>query len=402
MTIRTRQWWEAWEETSLAPYAQKSAQSVGRQHPEPPHPARTEYQRDCARVIHSQAFRRLEAKTQVFLSGTADHRRTRLTHTLEVVSISRSMARALALNEDLTEAIALAHDLGHPPFGHAGERALDEAMSDHGGFNHNTQSLRILERIEKKYPGIDGLNVTGELLEGLQKHRKQYENPRRAGGPHAHPSLEAQVANLADEIAYYSHDLDDAIDAGLLCRDDLARLEIWATTLEEVRSRYPALEGRELDAYVIRCMIDRMVEDVINWSAGALEAARPANVNAVRHHATRLISYSPPMREANRVLRAFFYRNLYFHPSVASMNERACAMLLRVFNHYLAEPTLMGVSSVRRIESDGLHRAVCDYLSGMTDRYLLEEYGRLFPEDIHHPGSLRNEGQEGNQSWRQG
>src|SRR6187399_3280546 len=218
---------EATERAVLAPFAQKSADSAGRTHSERRHPHRTEYQRDRARIIHCRAFRRLEYKTQVFLNGTGDHLRTRLTHTIEVASISRTIARALGLNEDLTEAIALAHDLGHPPFGHSGEEVLDELMRPHGGFDHNVQSLRIVELIEQKYPRFPGLNLSFEVLEGLQKHAAFYDPPSRGGERHPSPSLEAQIANLADEITYYSHDLDDGLDFQLITAAQLAELEVW-------------------------------------------------------------------------------------------------------------------------------------------------------------------------------
>jgi len=379
--IWTREKMIAQEATTLAPYAQKSGESAGRRYPEPPHAVRTEYQRDYARVIHSRAFRRLEYKTQVFLNGTGDHLRTRLTHTMEVVSISRCIARALGLNEDLTEAIALAHDLGHAPFGHSGEEALDARMLGHGGFDHNEQSLRIVERIEKKYPHIDGLNLTFELLEGLQKHRASYEPPP---GSHAlcylSPSLEAQIANLADEIAYYSHDLDDGLDCHLIHPAQLAELEAWQESYDLAKSRYPDIEGRELNAYVIRCMIDREVEDVIGTSSKRIIEAGIRSVEDVRRQPEPLIGYSDRLCTANRALRKFLYANLYYHPDVAQVNRRACEMLDRVFETYVENPNLLGGSSLHRIETDGLHRAVCDYLSGMTDRYLLDEYARLFPK----------------------
>lgn len=403
--IRTRQFIVAREEAGLAPYAQMSGASAGRKHPEPPHPLRTEYQRDCARIIHSRAFRRLEYKTQVFLNGTGDHLRTRLTHTMEVVSISRSMARALALNEDLAEAIALGHDLGHPPFGHAGERALNERMAGHGGFDHNAQSLRILEWLEKKYPQFDGLNLTYELLEGLQKHRKLFDPPsrkntgentgeggepgekNRVGGadtalPYTSPSLEAQIANIADEIAYYSHDLDDGLDFNLIEPDQLSQLEIWRETWEEVKGRYPALCGRDLYSYVIRCMIDREVEDVIRTSAGLLEESGVASVKEVRRRKQPLIRYGGTVLAANGQLRKFLYENLYHHPEVAAVNQRACEMLRAVFDAYLENPAMLGDDETRReqVRRDGLHRVVCDYLSGMTDRYLIECHKHLFPK----------------------
>jgi len=378
--IRTRQTMIEQEASTLAPWAQKSGESAGRRTPEPPHAFRTEYQRDYARIIHSRAFRRLEYKTQVFLNGSGDHLRTRLTHTMEVVSVSRCIARALGLNEDLTEAIALAHDLGHSPFGHSGEETLDACMRDHGGFDHNEQSLRIVERIEKKYPHIDGLNLTFELLEGLQKHRKFYDPPPGSAAVcHLNPSLEAQIANLADEIAYYSHDLDDGLDCHLIHPVQLAQLDVWQESCEMVKSRFPEIEGRELNAYVIRCIIDREVEDVIETSARRIAEAGVRSVEDVRRQPEPLIRYSDRLFTGNRALRTFLYANLYYHPDVSQVNRRACEMLSRVFEAYLKNPNLLGSNTASRIATDGLHRAVCDYLSGMTDRYLLDEYARLFP-----------------------
>lgn len=378
--IRTRQELEQREQDTLAPYAQHSAGSAGREYAEPQHPYRTAYERDRARIIHSRAFRRLEYKTQVFLSGTGDHLRTRLTHTMEVASISRTIARALALNEDLAEAIALAHDLGHAPFGHSGERTLDELMRGEGGFEHNLQSLRIVERIEQKYPRFPGLNLSWEVREGLKKHQKFYDPPPNSSAVEKHtcPSLEAQIANLADEITYYSHDLDDGLDFHLITGEQLAELEIWHEPEQEVRHHFPHLVGREMSSYVIRCIIDRQVQDVISTSSALIDAAAPASVEDVRHHPTPLIQYSESLLRANRRLRRFLYQNLYFHPSVAQVNDRACEMLARVFQRYLEEPALLGEATARRVETEGLHRAVCDYLSGMTDRYLLEEHDRLF------------------------
>jgi len=379
--IRTRETIVELEDATLAPYAQKSGESGGRRHPEPPHAFRTEYQRDRARIIHSRAFRRLEYKTQVFLNGTGDHLRTRLTHTIEVASLSRSMAQALGLNADLAEAIALAHDLGHPPFGHSGEEALNDRMTGHGGFDHNRQSLRILERIEKKYPGFDGLNLTMELLEGLQKHSGSYRVPQKSASgsaaAHPSPSLEAQVADIADEIAYYSHDLDDGLDSGLIQPEQLAELEIWRETQRDVKSRHPRIRGRELNAYVIRCLIDREVEDAIQTSDHAIAESRVTCVADVRQHPKPLIRYSDWLMSANRQLREFLYANLYFHPTVRTVNRNACDMLRKVFDAYLAKPDLLGDATATRISRDGLHRAVCDYLSGMTDRYLIQEYRRI-------------------------
>lgn len=377
--IRTRAEQEKWEADTLAPFAQKSRDSAGRAHAEPAHPHRTQYERDRARIIHSRAFRRLEYKTQVFLNGTGDHLRTRLTHTIEVASISRTIARALRLNEDLAETIALAHDLGHAPFGHSGEEMLDELMREHGGFEHNTQSLRIVELIEQKYPRFDGLNLSWEVREGLQKHQKFYDAPTPgAHEKHTSPSLEAQIANLADEITYYSHDLDDGLDFHLITPEQLAELEVWQHSREEVRRHFPRLRGKELHAYIIRCMIDRQVQDVIATSADLIATAGVTSADEVRRQKKPLIRYSLPLLKANQALRKFLYKNLYYHPRVAGANQRACALLRDVFQAYIKKRSLLGETTAKRLRRDGLQRTVCDYLSGMTDRYLIEEHERLF------------------------
>jgi dGTPase len=359
---------EADERRSLAPHASKSGESRGRQFPEPRHEYRTEFQRDRARIIHSRAFRRLEYKTQVFLNGTGDHLRTRLTHTCEVASISRTIARALSLNEDLAEAIALAHDLGHSPFGHSGEEMLAECMREHGGFEHNRQSLRVVELLEKPYPDFPGLNLTFEVRDGLRKHAVDEG-----------PSLEAQIADLADEITYYSHDLDDALDFAILDSNQLDASAIWRRSHRRVLANHPELLGAELYQNVIRDIIDLQVRDVVATSAAAISAAKPANAEEARRHPTRLIRYSEALRQANRELREFLYANVYYHPRVAEVNRRACEMLRSVFAAYLREPERLGDAAARRIESEGLYRTVCDYLAGMTDRYLLEEHARLLP-----------------------
>ena len=380
---KSRAQMEREESLTLAPYAQHDDASAGRRYPEPPHPYRTPFQRDRARVIHSRAFRRLEYKTQVFLNGTGDHLRTRLTHTIEVASVSRTIARALGLNEDLAEAIALAHDLGHPPFGHPGEDTLDKLMHGHGGFDHNAQSLRIVELIESTYPEFRGLNLSFEVTEGLRKHQTFYKPlPGRDedGGYHC-PTLEAQIANLADEITYNSHDLDDGLDSDLISADQLADTTLWQTVRGEVRTKYPALEGRDLCATIIRRIIDRQVEDVVWTSAERIAAAGVSTVDDVRRLPGPLIAYSDDLLAANRELKRFLYQNLYYHPQVAQANRRACERLGDVFNAYLQDPSRLGHATAARVETDGLHRTVCDYLSGMTDRYLLEEHARLFGEN---------------------
>jgi dGTPase len=378
--IRSRTEKEQLERGMLAPYAQKSSDSAGREHPEPPHPLRTEYERDRARIVHSRAFRRLEYKTQVFLNGTGDHLRTRLTHTIEVASISRTIARALGLNEDLAETIALAHDLGHAPFGHSGEETLDALMRAEGGFEHNLQSLRIVEVVEQKYPRFPGLNLSWEVREGLQKHAKFYDAPTKPGATrNTQPSLEAQIANLSDEITYYSHDLDDGLDFHLITPERLGELDVWQESLAEVCRHFPKLAGKELHTYVIRCIIDRQVQDVITTSAGLIDVAGVQSADEVRAQKKPLIRYSDALLRGNRTLRKFLYKNLYFHPRVAGANQRACGLLRDVFGAYLADASLLGKTTARRIEKDGLARVVCDYLSGMTDRFLIEEHARLFP-----------------------
>jgi dGTPase len=376
--MKTRIDLEVRERELLASFAQKSADSAGRRFTEPPHPFRLAYERDRARIIHSRAFRRLECKTQVFLNGTGDHLRTRLTHTIEVASVGRTIARALGLNEDLTEAIALAHDLGHAPFGHSGEETLDELMRGHGGFDHNAQSLRIVELIESKYPKFPGLNLSFEVIEGLKKHAKFFDAPQPGGERYPSPSLEAQIANLADEIAYYSHDLDDGLDFDLIAPARLAELEVWAESHEEVRRHFPRMRGGELHRYVIRGITNRQVQDVIATSARRIARAGVQSADEVRRQPRPLIRYSAGLLRANRKLRRFLYANLYFHPSVAGANQRACGLLREVFAAYLEKPALLGKTAAHRIEAEGLHRTVCDYLSGMTDCYLIEEHARIF------------------------
>ena len=364
---RTREAIEADEARALAPFAEKSGESRGRKFPEPRHAYRTEFQRDRARIIHSRAFRRLEYKTQVFLNGTGDHLRTRLTHSIEVASISRTIARALGLNEDLAEAIALAHDLGHPPFGHSGEEMLAECMQGHGGFEHNEQSLRVVDLLEEVYPEFPGLNLTWEVREGLQKHRKSERSA----------TLEAQIANLADEITYYSHDLDDAVDFEILDAEQLEEAEVWRESKTHVRERYPDAREPALHKLVIRDIIDVEVRDVITCSAATIAAARVTSTDDVRRQERPLIRYSDEQRNANQELRRFLYKNVYYHPRVAEVNRQACEMLRAVFEAYVQSPELLGEAATRRIETEGLHRTVCDYIAGMTDRYLMEEYHRI-------------------------
>jgi dGTPase len=374
---KTREQMEEGERTALASVAQKSGESRGRQHAEPSHAYRTEFQRDRARIIHSRAFRRLEYKTQVFLNGTGDHLRTRLTHTIEVASISRTIARALRLNEDLAEAIALGHDLGHAPCGHSGEEMLAECMREHGGFDHNHQSVRVVELLETPYPDFPGLNLTFEVREGLRKHERPYKFPTPSGEEYNCPSLEAQVANLADEITYYSHDLDDALDFEILTLAQLEENEVWRNSYRTVLARHTAMREPELHKLIIRDIIDNEVHDLVSTSAEAIAKSGAKSADDVRRKTAPLVRYSDQLAEANQALRKFLYQNVYYHPRVSDVNRRACEMLRRVFEVYVADPDRLGEGALRRVEKEGLHRTVCDYIAGMTDRYLIEEYARL-------------------------
>ena len=371
------------ERLICAPYAQFSAESRGREHQETPPDWRTEYQRDRDRVIHSRAFRRLEYKTQVFLNGTGDHLRTRLTHTMEVAAIARNIARALRLNEDLSETIALAHDLGHSPFGHKGEAVLNRLMKDHGGFEHNRQSLRVVEWLEQKYPRFPGLNLTWEVREGLIKHFTMHDHPaRRKGFPARSPSLEAQVANLADEITYYTHDLDDGLTAGLLSEKKLrADVTLWRQAAQAIQKEYGPLPDESRRYFIIRCLIDSQVKDVVTTTEERILSARVKSADDARLHPKPLVQYSPQRARLNAQLRSYLYENLYFNPEVHEPNRRAVRMLEELFIYFLKHPGEMGELAQKRAQTDGPHRAVCDYLAGMTDRYALVEYQRL----VHPP-----------------
>ena len=381
---RTRQELEQIERQTLASYAQFSGDTRGREHPETPPDWRTQYQRDRDRVIHSRAFRRLEYKTQVFLNGTGDHLRTRLTHTMEVAAISRSIASALMVNSDLAETIALAHDLGHSPFGHKGETVLARLMKGHGGFEHNTQSLRIVEELEQKYPGFPGLNLSWEVREGLAKHRTSYDHPgRRKGFDAKNSSLEAQIANLADEITYYSHDLDDGIESGLLSEKKLAaHVRVWAHAARFAKKEFGNLEDETRRYSIIRTIIDMQIKDVVHTSERLIARSGVKSADEVRLHPRALVQYSPERRELNLELRDYLYKNLYYNPEVHQPNVRAVRMLDKLFNYYLVHPDEIGESSRRRLKETGTHRAVCDYIAGMTDRYAMQESERLFGKKV--------------------
>ena len=366
MPLRTRKDWEKKESLSLAPYASKSRESLGRKYPEESHDFRPEFQRDRERIVHSTAFRSLEYKTQIPLNSTGDHVRTRLTHTIEVASLSRSLCRSLALNEDLAEAIALARDLGHPPFGRPVEQALDQLMQDSGGFGRRRQSLRVVEQLEIKYPEFNGLNLTHEVREGLNPI------PR----PGSHPFLESQVVDLADEIAHSCHDLEDALESGLIAPTALLGIELWKETESIVRKNYARLDPERTRRYVARCLADHLMEDATRASADSLAEAAPATAADARTFPRRLIAFTLPMRVKIQNLRTFLSENLYHHPGVREVNQRACQVLQGLFEFYHLHPHLIADRAALRIKKEGVSRAVCDFLSSLTDRTAMQHYAR--------------------------
>lgn len=366
----------------LAPFAVTEAVSRGRRHAEPPPKARGEFQRDRDRIIHSTAFRRLEYKTQVFVNHEGDLFRTRLTHSLEVAQIARSLARALRLNEDLAEAIALAHDLGHTPFGHAGQDALNECMQGHGGFEHNLQSLRIVDCLEERYGAFDGLNLMFETRAGILKHcppgkaRELGEVAARflAG---RRPSLEAQLCNFADEIAYNNHDVDDGLRSGLIHLDELESVALFARHRQAALAEFPHLTGRRLIHETVRRMIDALVTDLLEETRRRLAAYAVENLADVER-APPLVAFSPAMTEENRELKRFLHERLYRHYRVVRMTSKARRIIRDLFAAFRDDPRLLPPEHRRRGEAEGMERAIADYIAGMTDRYAIKEHRRLF------------------------
>ncbi len=373
--VRTREAFEREESERLAPFAVKSADSRGRVIAESEHSYRTIFQRDRDRVVHSRAFRRLEYKTQVFVPHEGDHYRNRLTHTLEAGQISRTIARALRLNEELAEAIVLAHDLGHTPFGHAGERVLARLMEDDGGFDHNRQSLRIVDLLEERYPGFRGLNLAYETREGILKHGCHWEHPVPVPEATPQPGLEAQVADVADEIAYTNHDLDDGLRSGLLGLEQLEDVALWKETREQVAERLGPLSGRLLRAQLIIALINRLVTDLVESTAGRLSAAAVASVDAVRAAPRRFVGLSPEVEKKKRELKRFLHRELYQHPRVLRVAENAERVLGDLFRAYRDDAALLPAHVRARFEVDGEARAMADYVAGMTDRFAMDEHG---------------------------
>jgi dGTPase len=375
--IRDRRAVEREEVERLAPFAVRSGESKGRVHPEPDHPYRTAFQRDRDRIVHSRAFRRLEYKTQVFVYREGDHYRNRLTHTLEGSQISRTIARALRLNEDLSEAVALAHDLGHTPFGHAGERVLAELMRNDGGFDHNRQSLRIVDLLEDRYPYFRGLNLTSEAREGILKHGCQWEHPVPLPQPMSQPSLEAQVADAADEIAYTNHDLDDGLRSSLLTTGALDEMRLWRETRDRVRSDLGDAVEAVLHAQTVRALINRLVTDLVESSSANLAKSGVGSVDDVRCTQQRLIGFSPELEITKQELKGFLYENLYDHPHVREMSDNGSRILGDLFKVFRDDPSLLPVHVRDRFAEDGEARATADYAAGMTDRFAMVEHERL-------------------------
>lgn len=366
------------EERELAPYAMRSARSRGRRYPEEEHPLRTRYQRDRDRVIHSSSFRRLEYKTQVFVNHEGDNYRTRLTHSLEGAQIGRTVARGLGLNEELTECLVLGHDLGHTPFGHAGERVMDELMKSHGGFEHNKQTLRILEILERRYPEFPGLNLTWEVREGMIKHRPDADATAPAEyAPGESPTLEAQLGDFVDEIAYNNHDIDDGLASGMIDVDGLRQVRLFREAHDAI-SRLGPLDERIERHQIVRRIIDRCTRDLLAATLGAIENARVNSVEDVRSAGRRLVGYSAGMAEAVTELKAFLFNNLYRNYRVVRMGDKAGRILRDLFATFVAEPAQLPPQYQARIEEDGVYRAVCDYIAGMTDRFAQDEHRKLF------------------------
>jgi dGTPase len=367
--------------TTLAPYAAHADRSRGRRHAEPPSPARTPFQRDRDRIVHSTAFRRLEYKTQVFVNHEGDLFRTRLTHSLEVAQIGRAIACNLRLNEDLVEAIALAHDLGHTPFGHAGQDALHDCMKPYGGFEHNLQSLRVVDELEERYGGFDGLNLCYETREGILKHCS-LENARRLGElgerfiKRQQPGLEAQIANLADEIGYNNHDIDDGLRSGLLQLAQLETVPLFARHATDVRSLFPGLPEKRMVSETVRRMINTLIVDLTDESARRIADGAPRDIDAVRECGP-LVAFSPALRREADVLKGFLHDNMYRHYRVMRMTAKARRIVTDLFRAFHDEPRLLPAEHQLRAADDA-PRAIADYVAGMTDRYAIKEHRRLF------------------------
>jgi dGTPase len=374
----TRQQLEAFEDQILAPYACRSKNSKGRAYSEEEAEYRTVFQRDRDRILHTTAFRRLEYKTQVFINYEGDYYRTRLTHTLEVAQMGRTMARALGANEDLVETICLAHDLGHSAFGHSGEVALSRLMKDHGGFDHNRQSLRIVTILERRYPDFPGLNLSWEVREGIVKHESEYDLADASDyNPDLRGNLEAQIANAADELAYTTHDLDDGLRSGMITPHMLEGITIWEILIESVGVRGEALDDLTRHR-LIRRLIGLEITDLIENTHQRLRDSNVRSVEELQRLPYNVIGFGEDMHRRNRQLKDFLYSNLYRHFRVVRMQVKAERILTDLFNAYCDEPSILPAHVQERAEEYGLERTICDYIAGMTDRFAVEEHQKLF------------------------
>ena len=373
---------EEWEREHLAPWAMRSADSRGRRFPEDEHPLRTAFQRDRDRVIHCSSFRRLEYKTQVFVNHEGDNYRTRLTHTLEAAQIGRTVARALGLNEELTEALTLAHDLGHTPFGHRGETVLDELMREHGGFEHNRQTLRILETLEERYPDVPGLNLTREVREGVVKHHPERDHDVPAEyAPGVPPTLEAQIIDLVDEIAYNNHDIDDGLTSRMFGIDAIRSVALFRDAYDAALAQ-GIRDARLVQHAVVRRIINRCTQDLLEATLERLLEGAITSVDALRRAGSRLAGYSEELRLQVRELKAFLNTNMYRHFRVVRMGDKAARILRDLFQAYVDEPAQLPPRFQERIPEDGLQRVVCDYIAGMTDRFAMDEHLKLFDPTV--------------------
>lgn len=374
----TRQQLEDFEDQHLAPYGLRSKNSKGRAYPDKEPENRTSFQRDRDRILHTTAFRRLEYKTQVFINYEGDYYRTRLTHTLEVAQIGRTIARALGANEDLIETICLAHDMGHPPFGHSGEAALRRVMKEFGGFDHNKQTLRIVTRLEHRYPDFPGLNLTWEVREGIVKHESEYDvSDASEYNPELRGHLEAQIANVADELTYTAHDLDDGLRSGMITPEMLEGITLWEILAESVGWHDPFLD--ELNRHrLIRRLIGLEVSDLIQTTDRRLRDSSVKSVEDLQRLPYNVISFSEDMYRRNRQLKDFLYANLYRHHRVVRMSVKSERIVTELFNAYYSEPAMLPGHVQGFIEEHGLERTICDYIAGMTDRYAVDEYNKLF------------------------
>jgi len=368
------------ENNFLAPYAMKSCNTRGRVFKEMEHPYRSAYQRDRDRIIHSAAFRRLEYKTQVFVNHEGDYYRTRLTHTLEVAQIARTIASALRLNIDLIEAIALAHDLGHTPFGHSGEEALDELMEKFGGFNHNLQGLRVVDILEERYPDFPGLNLTWEVREGIVKHSSAFDKSAKIKelAPNESPTLETQIVDIADEIAYDNHDLDDGLTSGLIKESDLEKLPIWNNICARISKKYSNINEDRKKYLVIRSLIDMQVTDLIQETENKINNLKIKSYLDVKKLNKKIVSFSKELLSLRKPLREFLMEKLYHHYRVMRMSNKAKRFIQELFKVYMDKPLALPNQIQKRISIDGTRRVVCDYIAAMTDRYALDEYKKLF------------------------